>query len=211
MKRLHWCCIALTLVLAGGAFAAEADTIKLFDGKTLEGWNGDKDLWRVEDGAIVGGSLDKPVKHNDFLCTEAPFENFELRYKIKLVGKDPNAGVQIRSKRVPDSHEVSGYQADAGQQYWGCLYDEARRNKLLACPEKDVQKKAVDREDWNDYRVRCEGPRIQLWINGQQTVDYTEEEADIPRKGIIGLQVHAGAPSEAWYKDIVLQKLPDGE
>ncbi|MCA9180498.1 MAG: DUF1080 domain-containing protein, partial [Planctomycetales bacterium] len=60
---------------------------------------------------------------------------------------------------------------------------------------------------WNDYRIRCEGDRIQLWINDEKTVDYTESDADIPRAGIIAVQVHSGAPMEAWYRGLRLKLL----
>ena len=61
--------------------------------------------------------------------------------------------------------------------------------------------------DWNEYRIRCEGKHIQLWVNGFQTVDYTEPDDAIEQTGVIGLQIHGGAPSEAWYRDIRLQRL----
>src|SRR6185295_9303361 len=117
-----------------------AKPTKLFDGKTLDGWEGDKATWRVEDGSIVGGSLDKTVPRNEFLCTTKTFGDFELKLKFKLVGdkSSANAGVQFRTKRIPKHHEVSGYQADIGQGYWGALYDESRRNKVLAQPEKKL-------------------------------------------------------------------------
>src|SRR5262249_29981471 len=120
--------------------------VSLFDGKTLTGWEGDtKKTWRVEDGAIVGGSLEKAVPRNEFLCTKKSYGDFELKVKFKLLGdKDKaNGGVQFRTKRIPMHHEVRGYQADIGQGYWGALYDESRRNKVLAAPDKKVLEKAV--------------------------------------------------------------------
>ena len=205
--------LRLFVVLAGALLCqvAQAEETKksvpLFDGKTLEGWEGNKDMFRVQDGAIVGGSLKEPIPHNEFLCTTEEFDDFELRLKFKLVGKGVNAGVQIRSKRIPNHHEVSGYQADLGDGFWGALYDESRRNKVLIGPKPQTVEKILKREDWNDYRIRAEGPRIQLWINGEPTVDYTEQDDKIARSGIIGLQIHGGPPSEAWYKDIVITPL----
>lgn len=104
-----------------------AETKRLFDGKTLTGWEGDtKNTWRVEKGAIVGGSLKKVVPRNEFLSTTRHYGDFELRVTFKLLGDRArrNAGVQFRTKRIPNHHEVSGYQADIGQHYWGALYDE---------------------------------------------------------------------------------------
>ena len=201
-------CVLFTFLCLASLGAAEPT--KLFDGKTLNGWEGDKGTWRIEDGAIVGGSLDKAVPRNEFLCTTKSYGDFELKVKFKLVGdpKNANAGVQFRTKRIPNHHEVSGYQADVGQGYWGALYDESRRNKVLVQPDRTVIDKIVKHDDWNDYLIRCEGPRIRLWLNGALTVDYTEKDAKIERTGIIGLQIHGGAKAKAYYKDIVIDELP---
>jgi len=185
------------------------NAVSLFDGKTLSGWEGNLDWFRVEDGAIVAGSLKKAVPRNEFLCTTKAYGDFELRLKVKLLG-DPaqaNAGIQIRSRRIPNHNEMIGYQADMGQHYWGCLYDESRRNKILAQPAGDVLKKALKPSDWNQYVIRCEGRRVQLWLNGVQTVDYTEPDESIEQTGLIGLQIHSGPPSEAWYKDIQITEI----
>jgi hypothetical protein len=204
MKKLALALIALHMGLSAWA----ADPAKsLFDGQSFEGWEGDQNIFRVIDGAIVGGSLAAPVAHNDFLCTQREFGDFDLRLKFKIVGEKVNAGVQFRSRRIANHFEVIGYQADLGQQYWGCLYDESRRKTILAGPDRAELEKVLKRDDWNEYRIRCQGPHIELWINGYQTVDYTEPDDKIERTGIIGLQIHAGPPSEAWYKDITIQEL----
>ena len=185
-------------------------SVSLFDGKSLKGWEGNLDMFRVEDGAIVGGTLKKAIPRNEFLCTTKEYGDFELRLKVRLLG-DPNtanAGIQIRSRRIPAHHEMIGYQADMGQHYWGCLYDESRRAKILAAPDPEDLARILKPNDWNDYRIRCVGKRIQLWLNGHQTVDYTEPDDSIQQTGVIGLQIHSGPPSEAWYKDIVLEEYP---
>jgi len=183
--------------------------VSLFDGKTLSGWEGNLDWFRVEEGAIVAGSLKKAAPRNEFLCTTKAYGDFELRLKVKLLG-DPaqaNAGIQIRSRRIPNHNEMIGYQADMGQHYWGCLYDESRRNKILAQPATEVLKKALKPGEWNQYVIRCEGRRVQLWLNGVQTVDYTEPDESIEQTGLIGLQIHSGPASEAWYKDIEIVEI----
>jgi hypothetical protein len=202
-------------VLATPTFAAEEKAkspraVPLFDGKSFQGWEGNLQAFRIEDGAIGGGSMKKPVPRNDYLCTKKEYKDFELRLKFKVLGKDPNAGIQIRSERVPGSNEMIGYQADIGQAYWGCLYDE-RRHKLLTGPPVSEQRKLFKRDDWNQYIIRCQGRRIQLWLNDRQTVDYTEPDKSIPQTGVIGLQIHVGPPSEAWYKDITIKELPEGK
>jgi hypothetical protein len=203
--------LALLMLLLCVSPACAAEPKTLFDGKTFAGWEGDtKDTWRIEDGAIVGGSLERVVPRNEFLCTTASFGDFELKVKFKLLGdrKGANAGVQVRTKRIPKHHEVSGYQADVGQHYWGALYDESRRNRILAGPKKELIDKIVKYDDWNDYVIRCEGPRIRLWLNGTLTVDYTEADDKIERTGIIGLQIHGGAKAMVYYKDIRIEELP---
>jgi hypothetical protein len=200
MLMTSWFVLSLT-VLAGGQ-----EWISLFDGKTLDGWEGNRDVFRVQDGAIVAGTLDRPIPRNEFLCTEKTFDDFELQLKVKLVGEGANAGIQLRTVRIANHHEVIGYQADMGEGWWGKLYDESRRNRVLAEPPASVDMRRVVRpHDWNDYRIICEGPRIQLWLNGTQTVDYTEPDEQIARKGVIAVQIHSGPPSEAWYKDIQIR------
>ena len=190
-----------------GEVEKDAKAVSLFDGKTLDGWEGDEKIFRVEDGAIVAGTLKEKIAHNDFLCSKQEYENFELRLKVKLVPNTGNAGIQFRSQRVPNHFEVSGFQADMGEKWWGKLYDESRRNKLLAETDVEQLEKILKPEDWNEYVIRCEGRRIQLFVNGLQTVDYTEEDESLPTKGVIGLQIHGGPPGEASYKDITIEVL----
>jgi HEAT repeat protein len=194
--------------LQGAVDFDKIEAVPIFDGKTLAGWEGNEAFFRVEGGAIVAGTLKEPIPRNEFLCTRKEYGDFELRLKAKLLGAGDNAGIQIRSRRIPGHHEVSGYQADMGTGWWGCLYDESRRNRVLAKPEAPRIEKTLKPGDWNEYVIRCTGKRIQLWLNGVQTVDYSEPEEGIPTKGIIGLQIHGGAPSEARYKDITIKEAP---
>ena len=200
--------VAMVVLLSSPAMAAdETGFVSLFDGRSFDQWEGNLGIFRIQDGAIVGGTLQERIEHNEFLCTQGEFGDFELRLKFKVIGRGANAGVQFRSRRVPNHHEVRGYQADLGDGWWGSLYDESRRNKILVGADKRVVEKVLKRDDWNDYTIRCQGPRIQLWINGKQTVDYTEPDEQIEQTGLIGLQIHGGPPSEAWYKDIRIKKL----
>lgn len=183
----------------------------LFDGSTFNGWEGDTVVtWRIEDNMIVGGSLKNIVPENNFLCTRRAYENFVLKFKIKLVGNEGfiNAGLQFRSVRaIHPPNEMIGYQADWGKGFWASLYDESRRNKTLAGPDKTKVLSWIHQNDWNDYEIRAEKSRIRLFINGHKTVDYVEEDSSIPLSGVIGLQIHGGGKAEVYFKDFNLKEL----
>ena len=204
---------ALTCLCSARLAAASPGPVFLFDGKSFAGWEGDTNkTWRIEQGEIVGGSLHATVPRNEFLCTTRSFTNFVLRLKFKLTGKSGfiNGGVQFRSRRVQDPpNEMAGYQADIGDpEYWGSIYDEGIRNKTLAKVDMDAVNKVLKRNDWNDYVIQAEGRRVRLWLNGLQTVDYTEPEEGRVQSGVIGLQIHGGAVAEVRYKDLSLEELP---
>ncbi len=201
----------LLSLLVALSLTAHAEPVLLFDGKSFTGWEGDTGtVWRIEDGAFVAGSLETKQEKNNFLATEKKYGDFELTLKWKLEGTEGfvNGGVQFRTVRIPDHHEVSGYQADLGRGYDGALYDESRRKKMLAQPSPEVLAKAQKPlGEWNDYRIHAEGNRIQIWLNGVQTVDYTETEPDIDKTGIIAVQIHGNATSIVRYKDIMIEEL----
>jgi len=202
----------LMVLGAAAAFAAEVEEgfTPLFNGKDLTGWEGDAKLWLVEDGVLIGRS--PGIKYNDFLATEKSYSDFVLRFQVKLVENKGNSGVQFRSKRVPPpSHEVSGYQADIAQGWWGKLYDEARRNKVLAGPPDEVLKKAVKLGDWNDYEIEAVGNRVKLSINGVTTVDYTEADEKIAREGILAVQIHSGGPMEVQFRNLRIKEIKDAK
>ncbi|MSU51070.1 MAG: DUF1080 domain-containing protein [Opitutus sp.] len=202
--------ILLTALLVS-VVRLSAAAAPIFDGNTFTGWEGDiGSVWRIEDGALVAGSLERRQDKNNFLATTRHYADFELTLHWKLEGAEnsANAGVQFRSKRIPNHHEVSGYQADIAVRYDGSLYDESRRKKMLAVPTPEVLAKAQKPlGEWNVHRIRAEGPRIRIWLNGVQTVDYAETEAAIETSGIIALQIHGGAPSIVRYKDIAIEEL----
>jgi len=190
--------------------AAAAQPVPLFDGKTLTGWEGDTtNTWRVVDGAIVAGDTARMQPRNEFLATQKRYRDFDLRLKVKLTGTEGfvNAGIQFRTERLPSDHEVIGYQADFGAGFDGALYDESRRKTILAKPTPEVLKQVSLPGEWNDYQIRAEGRRIRLWLNGIQTVDYTEPDDSIPQEGVVALQIHGNAKSEVRYKDIVIEAL----
>jgi hypothetical protein len=192
--------------------SASAEPVSLFDGKTLNGWDGEKTkVWRVENGVIVGGSLEGNPQ-NEFLTSKKVYRNFILKLEYKLEGTEGfvNGGVQFRSVRIPQPpNEMSGFQADIGAGYSGCLYDESRRKKMLAQPAKELIEKAEKPGEWNQYMIRAEEQRIQLFVNGVRTVDYTEREPGIDLKGLIALQIHGKCKAQIAFRNITIDALPD--
>ncbi len=203
------CSLLLMLLYSPSTIMGQAKP--LFDGKTFKGWEGDTlSTWRIENAAIVGGSLDHVVPNNDFLCTDRSYSNFVLKLKIKLIGSEGfiNSGIQFRSVRLEDpQYEMSGYQADWGEGYWASLYDESRRNKTLMAPDSVQVMKWIKIDEWNDYEIRAEDRRIRLYINGHETVDYTETDLSIPQSGLIGLQIHGGGKAQVSFKEISIEEI----
>jgi hypothetical protein len=209
MKTLFLLSFSLFVNFTG--FSQKTRKISLFNGKNFNGFQGDTlKTWRVENGEILGGSLTETVPHNDFLVIQKAYANFILKLKIKLTGQEGfiNSGVQFRSKRLqkPD-YEMVGYQADWGSGYWASLYDESRRNKTLQAPDSAQVLSWIKLNDWNDYEIKAEKNRIRLFINGHQTVDYTETDSSIPQMGLIGLQIHGGGKAQVAFKNITIKEL----
>lgn len=162
-------------------------------------------LWRVENGVLIGKS--PGLKYNDFLRTRKHYQHFVLKAAFRMIDAsgNGNSGIQFRSKPMPDSHEVIGYQADMGQKYWGCLYDESRRRKVLA--EASAAALATLRKDgWNEYVITARGNRITLELNGVKSVEWIEHDPGIEDSGFIALQLHAGPPLEMHFKNLLIRE-----
>src|SRR5262249_30091039 len=143
------------IALLTAALAAADRKTKLFNGHDLSGWEQDTpDIWSARDGMIVGRS--PGMKHNDFLRTKKTYGDFILRVRFRLIDGQGNAGIQFRTDPIPDSHEVSGYQADVGQEYWGCLYDESRRKRVLVKPSPESLA-GLQKDGWNQYVITARG------------------------------------------------------
>lgn len=205
LRTMH---VTLTIIFMAWTTSSHSGEWKdLFDGKTLDGWrqiNGTA-TYRVEDGAIVGKTSEGSP--NSFLCTTRDYSDFELRLEVRC---DPqlNSGIQIRSESKPDyrNGRVHGYQVEIEEGQAGYIYDEARRGWLsMDRPETDVLKPG----DWNEYRIICQGDRIQTFVNGKAIEDLRD---DMTRSGFIGLQVHGIArgtgPYEVRWRHIRLRELP---
>lgn len=230
---LPLCAGILTFSLSSLARADEAQALDIFDGKSLDGWDGDPRFWKVEDGCITGQTTaEVPTESNTFLkWTRGEVDDFEFTCEYKLIGG--NSGIQVRSFPLEGKKwGVGGYQADfeAGDRYSGIIYGEAFRGILadrgqrtvIGDDHKPVVKeqfgdaaglqKVVKKEDWNTYRVVAKGWTIENYINGTLTASVTDEDKEMRRRGgLLALQLHAGPPMKVQFRNLKLKRLPLGD
>jgi hypothetical protein len=204
---------SLCVFCGHASFAADEEGfVPLFDGKTLEGWTqrGGKAKYTIEDGTIVGTTvLGEP---NSFLCTDRDYKNFVLELDFKV---DPalNSGVQIRSESLASyqNGRVHGYQAeiDPSERSWtGGIYDEGRRKWLNDLKNNEPARKAFKQNEWNHFRIVCNGDSIKTWLNGVPAADLKDS---MTPSGFIALQVHSTkseTPLTVRWKNIRIKELP---
>jgi hypothetical protein len=187
-------------------------TTSLFNGDSLEGWKtvqqSNQSIWSVIDGIITGGDGIKKITSNTYLHTVKGYEDFEFRCLFKLTGDHGlgliNSGIQYRST-IKDN-KIIGYQADIGKGYWGDIYDEHRRGKLIS-GDLSTLKHILKEDGWNSYIIRCVGNKHELYINGVKTCEYIETDENIPSKGVFGLQLHSGGNAKIEFKNITITQL----
>ena len=197
---------ALSLLLAGLA----ADPAPFFDGKSLAGWDGLAQYWKVADGAIVGSTEPGGLKFNTFLCSKREYGDFELSFQVRLAGAGANSGVQIRSRLAdPKTFAVHGPQCDMGQEYWGSLFGEhfapGGQHVMLKAAPADKVKQVLRPDGFNDYAIRAAGKHVTITLNGLTTVD--ADIPDLPAKGIIAWQIHSGGPMTVTFRNIRFKDL----
>ena len=204
----------------------------LFDGETLDGWDGNPLHWSVEDGAIVGVNTEEnPTKGNTFLIWQGgSLNDFDLSLQCKI--DSGSSGIQYRSFLKPGKHDgwrIGGYQADfeSGEKYSGICYGEAFRGilsmrgdrttlsrdesgKLIKSVEKIGEASklglAVKKQEWNTYRIVAKGFRFEHYINGQKMCELIDnDEKERRSEGLLAFQVHAGPPMKVYFKDIILK------
>ena len=204
----------------------------LFNGKDLEGWDGNPLHWSVEDGAIVGmNTKENPTKGNTFLIWKGGnLKDFDLTLECKI--DSGNSGIQYRSFIKPGEHDgwrIGGYQADfeSGDKYSGICYGEAFRGilcmrgdrttlsrdqsgKLVKSVEKIGETTklglSIKKKDWNTYRIVADGFRFEHYINGEKMCELIDEDEKERRaEGLLAFQVHAGPPMKVYFRNIVLQ------
>lgn len=198
----------------------------LFNGKDLEGWKGRAGFWTVQDGSIVGETTkENPAKPNTFLVWQGgDVSDFELICKVRFRGN--NSGVQYRSEITdPKTFALKGYQADLHPkpEYFGMMYGEKtgrgiiaqRFQRAIAGPKGkakvigsigDKNQKLVD-WDWNTLRIVAVGNQLIHQVNGVNTIELTDNHPEAFSRGVLGLQLHQGAPMRVEFKEIKYRPL----
>jgi hypothetical protein len=195
----------------------KAETIKLFDGKSLDGWEGYPDLWSVKGGVIVAKNT-APLKYSTYLLTKQKFTDFRLTFSAKLVESEMHSGVAFWGEVYP---KADGKVEDQGKDrtehtYKGHLvmfpsgygmYDLFGRNGLPV--DGRPARKVGKQHGWNDIEVLAQGNRVRAAINGSAVVDWRDPEPDRIKEGPIGLQLHSNTvPQEVHFKGLVLETFP---
>ena len=195
--------LLLALVCLLPAAAQDAGFQPLFDGKSLDGWEGDSRLWRAEDGMIVGSTEGVTLSGNTFLIyKKRTFGDFILRAQVKL--RNHNSGIQFRSEELPD-HVAKGLQADMAQgNWWGSIYDEKGTRGVMVNGWKGKAETVVKPGDWNDVEISCKGEHIEIRINGLLTAELNDSAK---LDGIIALQLHRGPAMEVRFRNLMIKPL----
>src|SRR5438876_5422719 len=195
----------------------KTETVRLFDGKTLDGWEGYSDLWSVKDGVIVAKNTE-PLKYSTYLLTKGKYSDFRLTFAAKLVQSEMHSGVAFWGEVWPKADgKVTDPKADRSEHTykghlvmfpsgWG-MYDLFGRNGLPV--DGGPAKKVGKQHDWNDLEILAQGNRVRVAVNGTQVVDWRDPEPDRIKTAPIGLQLHSNTvPQEVHFKNLVLETFP---
>ncbi|MFM7519698.1 MAG: DUF1080 domain-containing protein [Planctomycetota bacterium] len=214
--------------------AEPAGMRQLFNGRDLAGWDGDGRLWSVRDGVIHGETTAENVATgNTFLIwKEGTVRDFDLRLSFRCNAAN-NSGIQYRSRHITDSSAknkwvVRGYQHELRNETTlpnvaGFIYDEGgKRGRICLVGERGTwgaggkevaAADLVDQEafaklfrldDWNDVVIIASGPRIRHYLNGRLILDFTDGPDTLLSEGVVALQLHAGKPMWAEFRNIRL-------
>jgi type 1 glutamine amidotransferase len=223
--------VSVASVPAAAAPGADDGFQPLFNGRDLDGWDGDPRFWKVQDGAIIGQTTpENPTKGNTFIIwRQGELDDFELKLEYRIRGG--NSGIQYRSyenEKEWGKWVAGGYQADieAGDNFSGILYSERERGILAKRGERTVigadgkpkpagevgdsrqLQSHIKKEDWNEYHVSARGRQLAHRINGQLMSEATDEDPKrFRRSGILALQLHAGPPMTVEFRNLRLKRL----
>jgi hypothetical protein len=174
MNNFRLLAASAAILLSSNLCAAESKD--LFDGRSLDGWEGNAAQWRVEDGAITGEiPAAAKLNHNEFLFWKGQVADFDLTLEYRISGgPSANSGIQFRSQRRPDGSAM-GYQADLddGAVWLGRIYDEEKRGLIMErgcrasiAPDgrrwsdpfaaSDSFRNVPKKDGWNRYRLRSQ-------------------------------------------------------
>lgn len=215
-------------ISAPAVHAGEGGWLEMFNGRDLTGWEGDPNLWRVENGVLIGETDDaeRKVPHNTFLIWQGGEKgDFELEFKARVPTPANNSGVQYRSRKLDgEGWRVAGYQFDLHprQAYLAMLYEEGKGGRGIVCERGQHVKLGETKEvvgtfevvetdltEWQSYRLVVKGNRFEHHVNGVlQAVIEDHNEAKRADTGIIALQLHQGPPMRVEFKDIRI-RVPD--
>jgi hypothetical protein len=191
----------------------KSETIKLFNGKNLDGWEGFEDLWSVKDGVIVAKTPVK-LKFSTYLLTKRNFSDFRLIFAAKLVEAEMHSGVsfwgEVRPSvsKNPDKDRTKYTYAGHLVMFpsgWG-MYDLFGRTGLKV--DGGPARKVGKQHDWNDMEILAQGNRVRLAVNGHAVVDWRDPEPQRIKEGPIGLQLHSDAVTELHFKGLELETFP---
>ncbi|MEQ8764864.1 MAG: DUF1080 domain-containing protein [Planctomycetota bacterium] len=176
------------------AMPTESAWVSLFDGQSLKGWDATSENWSVENGLLVGKA--KSLEQSDFLISEGEFGDMIVELDV-LLTPGGNSGIQFRSEKTAD-HQMMGYQADMGQQYWGSLYEQGGRG-MLAQGTNEIWRGAVDEAGWNHVVVEAIGERLTIELNGTTITSFRDDRS---ANGLLGLQLHGGLDMEVRFRNL---------
>lgn len=200
--------------------AAEPGFTELFNGKDFAGWkkvNGNGEF-RIAGGEIIG--FGENVKSNTFMRTEKTYKDFDFRFEMKFDDLTGNSGMMFRGlQKEGEDGRVHGYQCEhdngKARAWTAGLYDEARRGWLFPKQGDKSAEAAFTKQggeiikwtDWNEIRILCKGRHIQIWLNGEERVDYTDEGKEFTPEGFFALQVHSGKSCKVRWRNLRIQEL----
>ena len=183
--------------------SAESEWISLFDGKTTKGWSS-----AVEgDVKVVDGEIQILTTKNLWLVNDQEFEDFELEAEVKMPTDSYNSGIGFRINKA-NGKKPMGYQCEVAEKKTGSVY-AIGKGWVLPKSKNDwdsfykVAGDCFKTADWNKIKVKCQGKRIQVWVNGHLTCDI---EDDKYAKGGVALQ-HHGKGAVHRFKNIRIKKL----
>ena len=195
MKKILIAAILLVSVIRLSAQESKNGWIKLFDGKSFNGWKkvAGAAEYKIEEGAILGITV--PNTPNTFLITEKEYADFVLELEVKIEDTTSNSGIQFRSQYDPAGHEGKGkvygyqYELDPSSRRWTAgVYDEGRRDWLYPLGLNASAQNMLRTGVYNKVRIECIGHTIRTWINNKPAASVVD---DMDSKGIIALQVHS--------------------